>query len=114
MSRYGRATLALLAAGILLALTRPATAFVTSCHQGITTDALDAGLWPLGAPSPPLSHDFVLLENELSVDVAPRVDSYWSLGALLGNEYEDVGPYDAGDIIALADYAARPETQRAH
>lgn len=60
----------LLALGILPALARPATAFVTACHQGITTDALGAGLWPLGADD-------------------------WSLGALLGNEYEDVGPYDA-------------------
>jgi len=114
MSRHEPATSTLLAVGILLALARPATAFVTPCHQGITTDALDAGLWPLGAAAPPLSHDFVLLKNELSIDVAPRVDSYWSLGALLGNEYEDVGPYDAGDIIALAEYAARPELQRAH
>jgi hypothetical protein len=114
MSRHERATSVLLGVGILLALARPAIAFVTPCHQGITTDALDAGLWPLGAASPPLSHDFVLLENELSIDVAPRVDSYWSLGALLGNEYEDVGPYDAGDVIALAEYAARPENQPAH
>jgi len=112
--RRGRAVAALLAAVILSTLAAPATAFVTDCHQGITTDALDAGLWPLGAASPPLSRDFVLLENELSIDVAPRVDAYWSLGTLLGNEYEDVGPNDAGDIIALADYAARPEKQPAH
>jgi len=103
----------LLAVGILLALARPATAFVTACHQGITTDALTPGLWPLGAASPPLSHDFVLLENELSIDVAPGVD-YWSLGALLGNEYQDVGPYDATDVIALADYAAQPDLQKTH
>ncbi len=104
----------LLGVGILLALARPAIAFVTSCHQGITTDALVAGLWPLGAAAPPLSHDFVLLENELSIDVAPRVDSEWSVGALLGNEYEDVGPYDVGDVNALAEYAARPEAQPSH
>jgi len=105
---------AVAAVGTLLSFARPAAAFITDCHQGITTDALDAGLWPLGAASPPLSHDFVLLENELSIDVAPRVHSAWSLGVLLGNEYEDVGPYDVGDIIALADYAALPDAQPAH
>jgi hypothetical protein len=93
---------------------RSVHAFVTDCHQGITTEALDAGLWPLGAASPPLSHDFVLLKNELSIDLAPRVDSYWSVGTLLGNVYDDVGPYDAGDVIALAEYAAKPETQNSH
>jgi hypothetical protein len=113
MTRHGRATSRLLAVGILLALARPASAFVTACHQGITTDALAPGLWPLGAASPPLSQDFVLLENELSIDVAPGVDD-WSLGALLGNEYQDVGPYDATDVIALADYAAEPDLQKSH
>src|SRR6185369_2387921 len=55
MSRHGPVTWVLLAAVILPALARPASAFVTPCHQGITTDALDAGLWPLGAASPTLS-----------------------------------------------------------
>ena len=114
MRRHARAMSALLGAVSVLAVARPAAAFVTACHQAITTDALDAGLWPLGMASPPLSRDFVLLENELSIDVAPRVHSYWSLGVLLGNEHVDVGPYDIGDVSALAEYAAQPELQPSH
>lgn len=93
---------------------RPAAAFVQACHQAISTDALQEGAWPLGSSSPPLLPEEKLLEQELSIDVSPRVTSSWSLSVLIGNQYNDGGSYDPKDFVALAEITARPDAQPAH
>ncbi|HET6281402.1 MAG TPA: hypothetical protein VFH73_10555 [Polyangia bacterium] len=97
-----------------LSFVRPANAFVKACHQGITNDVLDGAAWPLGATSPTLSPDYIHLKNELTIDVPAKVDSLWTLSALIGNQYNDGGSFDAKDIVALAEYAAKPDGQREH
>lgn len=91
-----------------------AHAFVKECHQGITTDVLDVGPWPLAAAPPKLSRPYLELKYELPMDVAPHVDDLWTLSALIGNQFNDGSSFDAKDIVALAEYAAKPDAQREH
>src|SRR6478672_9471479 len=98
--------------GIALAAA-PSAAFVTTCHQDVTRNALAGAAWPLGSQPPPLAGDYALLPNELAIDVAPDT-TLWGLSVLLGNYYNDGGPYNSNDVVALAEYAARPDMQPAH
>src|SRR3954471_22901341 len=77
----------------------PAAAFVKTCHQDITREALAGAAWPLGAAPPGLAGDYALLVNELAIDVAPGT-TFWALSALIGNHYNDGGPYNPNDVVA--------------
>ncbi|MEP6653717.1 MAG: hypothetical protein ABJA82_10180 [Myxococcales bacterium] len=111
----GRAVLAGCgAAAALVVVASPATAFVKNCHQAITAEALEEGRWPLGATPPELAPEYVVLKNELSIDVPGSANNLWSMSALAGNQYSDGGSVDAKDVVALAELAARPELQREH
>src|SRR4051794_35700130 len=96
------------------AIARPARAFVTDCHQGISTEALGAAAWPLGTAPPALSDQQRRLIPELPFDVSPDVTDFWTLSALVGNYYVDGGSTDAKDAVALAELTARPDLQREH
>ncbi|HXU60705.1 MAG TPA: hypothetical protein VN962_03330 [Polyangia bacterium] len=100
--------------GALFGLQSPARAFVTPCHQGITTDALAQSGWPLAATSPPLTGDDELLLRELPISVAPSARNLWSLSLLAGNLWVDLGPDAPDDVAALAQLAAVPDLQRTH
>jgi len=100
--------------GALVGLQARARAFVTPCHQGITTDALARSGWPLAATSPPLAGDNELLLRELPISVAPSARNLWSLGVLVGNLWVDLGPDSPDDVAALAQLAAVPDLQRTH
>jgi hypothetical protein len=104
----------LAAMAALLATPASARAFVTPCHQGITTDALARSGWPLSATSPPLEGDHALLLRELPISVAPSARDWWSLSVLVGNLYVDLGPNTPDDVAALAQLAAVPDLQRTH
>ena len=91
----------------------PVSAFVTECHQDLSGEAFALAAWPLGAHDPPLSGDYRLLHNELAMDSVPGV-GFWTLSALVGNRYNDGGPFNPNDFVALAEYAARPDLQRLH
>jgi hypothetical protein len=102
------------ATGIAVALAAvPAAAFVKTCHQDVTRDALAGAAWPLGAQPPALAGDDLLLPNELAIDVAPGT-TLWAMSALVGNNYNDGGPYNPSDVVAIAEYAARPDLQPWH
>lgn len=100
--------------GALLAGGGRARAFVTPCHQGITTDALARSGWPLSATAPPLAGDDALLLNEVPISVAPSAHNFWALSVLLGNLYVDLGSSAPDDVAALAQLAAAPDLQRTH
>jgi len=100
--------------GTMVALQARARAFVTPCHQGITTDALARSGWPLSATSPPLTGDDALLLQELPISVAPSARNLWALGVLVGNLWVDLGPDAPEDVAALAQLAAVPDLQRTH
>lgn len=113
-SHFGRGLVAVNALVGLLVLPAPARAFVTPCHQGITTDALARSGWPLSATSPPLEGDDALLLQELPISVAPSARNLWSLSALVGNLWIDLGPNAPEDVAALAQLAAVPDLQPTH
>src|SRR5687768_9346888 len=94
-------------------IARPAEAFIGACHHGLAKEAFVAAQWPLGAVSPPLTREQQPLTNEVAID-APSDATFWTLSALVGNHYPDGGPFNPNDLISLAEYAARPEMQRAH
>ena len=100
--------------GALLAGGGPARAFVTPCHQGITTEALARSGWPLSATAPPLTGDDALLLNEVPISVASSAHNVWALSVLLGNLYVDLGSNTPDDVAALAQLAAAPDLQRTH
>lgn len=90
-----------------------AAAFYKGCHQDITREVTDQGLWPRGASSPGLSPEQATLPNELDIDLGPE-SGLWTLSAIIGNQYVDGGRFDPGDIVAIAQHAARPELQHQH
>lgn len=113
-SHFARGLAAIVALGALFGMQARARAFVTPCHQGITTDALAQSGWPLSATSPPLAGDDELLLRELPISVAPSARNLWALGVLTGNLWVDLGPDAPDDVAALAQLAAVPDLQRTH
>jgi hypothetical protein len=114
MTSLGRVGLALGIVAAGLASAAPARGFVENCHQGITSEALDQGGWPLGLSPPPLTGDDRYLVQEVPFYVPERARNPWALAALMGNQFTDQGSVRGNDLVALAELAARPELQREH
>src|ERR1041384_108603 len=75
----------------------PAAAFIKPCQRGTPTAALAAAPWPAGAQPPVLTDEQSRLRNELTIDLAPRVQDFWSMSMLMGNQFNDGGSFDEKD-----------------
>ncbi len=104
----------LLTVGLIVVGAGDARAFVKACHQGVTVEALDVVGWPNGQSPPAASAQERHIVHEASIDIPQRARNPWAISMLLGNQYNDQGHHDLKDLVALAQFAARPETQRDH
>ena len=91
-----------------------ADAFITACHQSISSRALAQTAWPMGATPPPLTGDYPGLLKELPIGVDADVQNFWAMSALIGNLFTDIGSSDIQDLVDVAENAARPDLQREH